>query len=144
MNTDQVPSGPWVYGAPWSLTGITAEILLNVLKMLYQHSLEAGGKELTSLCKHTTLIFLFNLNSAQNLNNGFKHSHTKYSFKSQMEEGEFVTPEAVTSHSLAKEIRLHLQGLLSENISKLMLASFQYPHCVPSVPLGFPGTNRTL
>lgn len=81
--------------------------------MLHPHSLEGEEKELTSLFKHTTLIFLFNLNSAKNLNS-FKHSHTTWNFKSQMKEGEFIASGAVTSHSLANKIHLHLRGLLSK------------------------------
>lgn len=48
-----------------SLTGITAETLLNFLKMWYRYSLEGEKKELTTSSKHTTFIFLFNLNSAK-------------------------------------------------------------------------------
>lgn len=91
----------------------TAEMLFNFLKMLHQHPLEREEKELTSLSKHTTLIFLFSLNSAKNLNNRLKHSHTKWNFRSQMKEGVFPAAGAVTSHSLANKIHLHLQRLPS-------------------------------
>lgn len=91
----------------------TAEILFNFLKMLHQHPLEREEKELTSFSKHTTLIFLFSLNSAKNLNNRLKHSHTKWNFKSEMKEGVFLAAGAVTSHSRANKIHLHLQRLLS-------------------------------
>lgn len=85
-------------------------MLLDFLKMLHQHPLEREEKELTSLSKHTTLIFLFSLNSAKNLNNRLKYSHTKWDFKSQMK-GVFLAAGAVTSHSLTNKIHLHLQRL---------------------------------
>lgn len=79
VSTDQVPSRSWVHWATWSLTEITAETLLNFLKRQHQYSLEGKKKkELTALSKHTTLISLFHLNSAKNLNNSLKHSHTKW------------------------------------------------------------------
>lgn len=91
-------------------------------------------KELTTPSKHTTLIFLFNLNSAKNLNNSLKHSHTKWNFRSQMKEGGLIAAGAVTSHSLANKIHLHLQGLPSKTspawhlyITNILTLSLQCP-----------------
>lgn len=110
--------------------------------MLYQHSLEGEEKELTSLSKHATFIFLFNLNSAPNLNNGLRHSHTNWNFKSQRKEGEFTASRAFTSHSLVHKLHVHYRGCC-QDFSRLVVVDYQHPHFLFSV-LGFPETKKTL